>query len=870
MLPDYFMDLPITEVLESIRETLAVRHQAVLQAPPGAGKTTLVPLALLNERWLGEQKILVLEPRRVAARAAAVRMAQLLGERPGETVGYRIRLDTCVSEKTRIEVITEGILTRMLQSDPALEGVGLVIFDEFHERNLDSDLGLALTLAGRKLFRSEPQLKLLVMSATLDGDAIAQLLGNAPLITSQGRQFPVDVTYGTSYRLRESVIGPTVTAIQHALAEQSGSILVFLPGQSEINRVARDLSPLIAAAGDGKILIAPLYGGLPLAQQQKAIEAAKRGSRKIVLATNIAETSLTIEGIHTVIDSGLARVPIFNPATGMTRLDTRRISRSSAEQRMGRAGRLGPGHCYRLWSEEQHSQLVRHDTPEILQADLAPLVLQLLAWGVDDPAELDWLDPPPEGPYNRAIAQLMACGALYEGIAGQYQLTPHGVRISLMPLHPRLAHMLLVGCDIHAMQTACLLAALLSERNPLATSGADLTSAMSVLKGDQRCPEALASWLKRTRQQASRFSKICDQVHKPRKFALPVTEENALGVLLASAYADRIARMRPGGDPSRYQLSNGRSAVLPAEDSLAGQQWIAVAEVGGHAGQSSDRIYSATALNPNMFQEILSPLLVHEDHVDWDGKTNQFIAEARTMIGHIVVSRVPLTKVPEAARNEVLLGVVRKEGLSLLPWSKNLELWCARVMLLRAAELGTLDGQDAPTDTDLITPTSQWPDLSKETLMATLEDWLVPYLGSIKRLEDFRKLDLKAILYALLPWPLPLDLQRLAPEQLVVPSGSNISIDYNTFPPVLAVKLQEMFGCDDTPSVANGRIPLQVHLLSPAGRPLQITQDLAGFWRSSYQDVKKDMRGRYPKHPWPDDPLQAMATRHTKKRAEKI
>ncbi|MEH6567848.1 MAG: ATP-dependent helicase HrpB [Halioglobus sp.] len=864
------MDLPISEVLESIRETLMCRHQLVLQAPPGAGKTTLVPLSLLNEPWLREQKILVLEPRRVAARAAAIRMAQLLGEKPGETVGYRIRLDTCVSEKTRIEVITEGILTRMLQSDPALEGVGLVIFDEFHERNLDSDLGLALTLAGRSLYRQEPQLKLLVMSATLDGDAVAQLLGDAPLISSEGRQFPVAVSYGASYQLRESIIGPTVHAIKQALAEQEGSILVFLPGQGEINRVARDLSPIVSAAGEGRILIAPLYGGLPLVQQQQAIEVAPVGSRKIVLATNIAETSLTIEGIHTVVDSGLARVPIFSPATGMTRLDTRRISSSSAEQRMGRAGRLGPGHCYRLWSEEQHSQLVWQDTPEILQADLAPLVLQLLAWGVDDPAELDWLDPPPEGPYKQAISQLLSCGALYEGVAGQYQLTPHGVRISLMPLHPRLAHMLLVGCDIHAMHTACLLAALLSERNPLASSGVDVAGAIQILKGEQPCPKPLTSWLKRTRQQANRFSKTCAQVHKPRKFALPVNEADALGVLLASAYTDRVGRLRPGGDHSRYQLSNGRSATLPAEDSLAGQQWIAVAEVGGHIGESADRIYSATALNPAMFQEILSPLLIQDDHVEWDRKSNQFVAEARTMLGNIVVSREALTNVPEAARNEALLGVVRKEGLALLPWSRNLELWRARVMLLRAAELGTLEEQNENTRSDVIPATSQWPDLSSETLLATLEGWLAPYLGDIKRLEDFQKIDLKAILYSLLPWPLPLDLERLAPEQLVVPSGSRITIDYNEYPPVLAVKLQEMFGCDETPGVANGQIPLQVHLLSPAGRPLQITQDLAGFWRSSYQDVKKDMRGRYPKHPWPDDPLQAVATRHTKKRAEKI
>jgi ATP-dependent helicase HrpB len=782
-------------------------------------------------------------------------------------VGYRIRLDTCVGENTRVEVITEGILTRMLQSDPALEGVGIVIFDEFHERSLDSDLGLALTLQGRSVFRSEPPLKILVMSATLDGEAVADLLGGAPLISSEGRQFPVAVSYGQTYQLRDSIIGPTVAAVKQALAEQSGSILVFLPGQGEINRVARELTPIAASAGHGRIQIAPLYGGLPLAQQQKAIAPAPPGAIKIVLATNIAETSLTIEGIHTVVDSGLARVPVFDPATGMTRLDTRRISRSSAEQRKGRAGRLAAGHCYRLWSEQQQGQLVAQATPEIQQADLAPLALQLLAWGVDQPDELDWLDPPPAGPYSQAISQLVSCGAVYKGNAGSYQLTPHGVRLALMPLHPRLAHMLLVGCDIHAVETACLLAALLSERNPMANDGVDLRAAMQILSGELHCPQSLTAWHKRTRYQAARFNKICEEVHKPRKFAIAVNDQDALGVLLASAYSDRIARLRPGGDQTRYQLSNGRSAVLPVEDDLAGQEWLAVAEVGGHVGESSDRIYSATALNPAMFREILSPLLQQEDFVEWDKKRNQFVAERRTRVGQVVVSSEPLPEVPEQARNEALLGVVRKQGLAFLPWTRKLEQWRARVMLLRAADLGTLDRGGERAYRDSIASSSQWPDLSNGTLLATLDLWLAPHLAAVRRLEDFQKLDLKSILYGLLPWPLPLELERLAPEQLVVPTGSRITIDYNQYPPVLAVKLQEMFGCEETPRVANGQVPLLIHLLSPAGQPLQITQDLGGFWRSSYREVQKEMKGRYPKHPWPDDPLQASATRHTKKRA---
>ncbi|MFK8048939.1 MAG: ATP-dependent helicase HrpB [Halioglobus sp.] len=864
MLPGHFMDLPIADVLDSIRDTLNFRHQLVLQAPPGAGKTTVVPLALLGEPWLRDQKILLLEPRRVAARAAALRMAELLGESVGETVGYRIRQEGCVGPQTRIEVITEGILTRMVQSDPGLDGVGLVIFDEFHERNLDSDLGLALTMQSRNVFRDDSALKLIVMSATLDGEEAAHLLGGAPVITSEGRQFPVETIYGPSYHLSDSIVGRTVLAVQQALEDHDGSILVFLPGQGEIHHVQRELQSIIQRYEHLQVL--PLYGGLPLAKQQEAIAPTVHGIRKIVLSTNIAESSLTIDGIEVVIDAGLIRVPIFDPSTGMTRLDTRRVSRSSAEQRAGRAGRLAPGHCYRLWSEEQHGQLIAKATPEILQADLAPLALQLLAWGVDNPEELDWLDPPPPGPYSQAISQLIACSAVYEGASGIYQLTPHGVRLAQMPLHPRLSHMLLVGCDIHATQTACLLAALLSERNPVANQGVDLVTAMHLLTGQSRCPQALSPWLKRTLKQADRFHDLCKRVHKPRKFAIPVSEEDALGVLLASAYSDRIARLRPGGDPTIYQMSNGRSAVLPAEDSLAGQGWLAVAEVGGHVGESSDRIYSATALNPAMFEDVLSPLLRQEDFVEWDKKSNQFIAESRISMGHLVLSSNPLDEVPDQARNDALLGVVRKEGLAMLPWNRKLELWRARVMLLRAADLGTLDVDAAA---EFNATSSLWPDLSNATLLATLEEWLAPYLGDVRRLEDFQKIDLKSILYNLLPWPLPLDLERLAPEHLVVPSGSRIAVDYNEYPPVLAVKLQEMFGCEDTPRVADGKIPVLIHLLSPAGRPLQITQDLAGFWRSGYEEVKKEMRGRYPKHPWPDDPLEAQATPHTKNRATK-
>ncbi|RLA51598.1 MAG: ATP-dependent helicase HrpB, partial [Gammaproteobacteria bacterium] len=552
-------------------------------------------------------------------------------------------------------------------------------------------------------------------------------------------------------------------------------------------------------------------------------------------------------------DSGLVREAVFDPATGMTRLATRRISRASAQQRQGRAGRLGPGHCYRVWSEEQHKRLVAHATPEIMQADLAPMALQLLSWGVEDFSELAWMDPPPTAPYQQAVSILEVCGAVFRNASGVYQLTPHGVRLAQMPLHPRLAHMLLVGCDIHATETACLLAAVLSERNPLAERGVDIALTLAVLMGESRCQPELQAWFKRTWQQARRFARLASEIHKPRKFAIGVAQQDVLGVLLASAYPDRIAHLRPDGDGTQYQLSNGRSAVVPLEDELAGRDWLAVAELGGHVGESADRIYSACSLNPANFREILSTLVREEEQVEWDYRKEQFVAQRRSLIGNILLFAEPLTHVSEAARGEALLGVVRKKGLEILPWNKNLQQWRSRVMLLHRVQSG---GEK-----------NRWPDLSDEALMSTLEDWLLPYLGEVRRLQDFQALELKTILHAQLHWPLPLELERLAPERLAVPSGSSVVIDYSQDPPVLAVKLQEMFGCEETPTIAGGRVALLIHLLSPAQRPLQVTQDLASFWRSSYQEVKREMKGRYPKHPWPDDPLQAVATRYTKRRS---
>lgn len=846
--------LPVHEIIEPLIRTLDESDEAVVQAPPGAGKTTVVPLELLKADWLAGRKILLLEPRRVAARNAANRMAEQLGEQVGETVGYRIRLDSCVSASTRIEVITEGILTRKLQRDPSLDDVGLVIFDEFHERNLDSDLCLALCLAGRSLFRNEVPLKLLAMSATLDEDAVSDLMGGAPVLSSRGRQFPVTTRYLGPHRLRDAIEPAVVKAIARALREEEGSVLAFLPGQREIRSVARELAALVPGLDVGVVDVLPLYGSLSLARQQQAIDPAPPGRRKVVLATNLAETSLTIDGVTVVVDSGLAREALFDPATATTRLTTRRISRASAEQRAGRAGRTAPGTCYRLWNEQQHERLVQRSTPEILQADLAPLALQLLSWGAADPADLAWLDSPPAAAWQQALDVLERCGAAFRNAGGICQLTPHGVRLAQMPLHPRLAHMLLLGCDIHATEMACLVAAILSERNPFANGGVDIRTAISVLMGETACPERQQGWYKRIWDLSARYAQQATEVHKPRKFALNVAGEDVLGVLLASAYPDRIAQRRPGGDGTRYQLASGRSAVLGREDPLAGEAWLAVAEVGGQVGQSEDRIYSATPLNPDSFSDILSSLVTEQNHVEWDYRYDRFIAERRSYIGNLQLATEPLDAVPEEARQEALLGLVRKKGLGILPWSRQLHQWRSRVALLHRVYSDTAE--------------NHWPDLSDQALLDSLDVWLAPYLSEVQRLEDFRRLDLGNILRALLPWPLPLELERLAPEKMAVPSGSSINIDYTQDPPVLAVKLQEMFGCVESPTIAEGRVALLLHLLSPAQRPLQITQDLAGFWQSGYDEVKREMKGRYPKHPWPDNPVEAVATARTRNRRD--
>ena len=840
--------LPIDALLPALCQALVSRDEAVLEAPPGAGKTTRVPLALLTQPWLAGQSIIMLEPRRLAARAAAERLASELGEAVGETVGYRIRLDSKVGPRTRIEVVTEGILARRLQEDPALEGVGLVIFDEYHERNLDADLALALCLNGRAMFRAadsgEPPLKVLLMSATLQGERLAALLDDAPVLRSEGRMFPVEQRWGAPFQAGEWLEPRVVQAVLQALDEEPGSLLVFLPGQAEIRRVAEQLAESLAGRRD--ILLCPLHGELDLHAQRAAIEPAPAGLRKVVLATNIAETSLTIDGVRVVVDAGLVRVPCFDPNSGMTRLHTQRISRASATQRAGRAGRLQPGVCYRLWSQAQHEQLAAYGAAEMLQADLAGMALQLVRWGVQ-PGELVWLDPPPAAAYAQALELLVRLGA----VDAQGGLTRHGQAMAELPTHPRIAHLLLRGQELGLGPLACDLAALLGERDILRGAGADLHSRLALLAGETRGGRGSQSGVQRARQLARQFQGYLKRRPSPQAVSDP-EHPRWLGCLLAFAYPDRVAQQRRAGG-AEYRLANGRAALFAEADGLMKHAWLVVADLGSRQGQREERIYLAAELEPQLFEGVLAEQVSSLEVLDWDEREGALRAERQRKVGELVLAREALSGLDAQQRSRAMLGLVRRKGLALLPWTPELRQWQARVALLRTLDLASKDASD-------------WPDVSDAALLATLESWLQPYLDKVSRLSHFASLELSGILHSLLPWPLPQRLDELAPRSVQVPSGSRISLDYHEQPPVLAVRLQELFGLADTPRIAGGRQVVKLHLLSPARRPVQVTQDLANFWRSTYAEVKKDLKGRYPKHYWPDDPLIAEPTARAKPR----
>ena len=819
--------LPIEQVLPRLQEVLRDGAGAVLQAPPGAGKTTIVPIAVLEEPWLGRRGIVMLEPRRLAARAAARRMAVLLGERPGGTVGYRVRHESVVGPGTRIVVVTEGVLTRMLRSDPALEHFGLVIFDEFHERSIHADLGLALTLQSRSILRED--LRILVMSATLEGAPVAALLGGVPVVTSAGRTHPVEVRYRRrrpGARLENEV----AAVVREALAAEPGDVLVFLPGAGEIRRVASLLGGV-----DADVL--PLHGNLPPEQQDRAILPSPPGARKVVLATSIAETSLTIEGVRVVVDSGLSRVPRYSPRTAMTRLATVRVSAASAEQRRGRAGRVSPGVCYRLWSLQEEAAFPVRSTPEILEADLAPLALELAAAGVRDPSDLRWLDPPPAAAFAEARSLLAQLGALdTSGLP-----TRHGAAMARLALHPRLSHMVMKATELGDRETACEIAALLTERDPLRrTAGvhdADIRTRIDLLRGTVARTDVDRDALRRARAELAACRRAGGGAGRQDR-------GGDTGRLLALAYPDRVAQRRPG-TTGRFLLRNGLGAALDPQG-LSAEEYLVACELDGHAPES--RILMAAPVTIEAIRELFRADITEEEVVAWDSESRSVLARRRERLGAIVLREWRVVEPDPGKVAEALLEGVRKEGWHVLPWNDGARKLRERITFVRRLDPG-------------------WPDVSDAALAGTLELWLGPRIHGMTRMTDLQRIDFTGAVLDLLTWEQRASLERLAPSHLTVPSGSRLPLDYgDPDRPVLAVRLQELFGLADTPRVGGGAVPVTLHLLSPAGRPVQVTRDLAGFWRTTYFDVRKDLKGRYPKHHWPDDPLAAEPTRRAKRR----
>jgi ATP-dependent helicase HrpB len=837
--------LPILEIIPDIKKKLVLHNTVILQAPPGAGKSTILPLQLLDEPWLNGKKILMLEPRRLAARAVANRMSSLINEQVGTTVGYRVRFDNKVSKQTRIEVLTEGILTRMLQQDNTLEDIGLVIFDEFHERSLHADLALALCREMQQAIRED--LRILIMSATLDGEKLSSLLGNAPVLTSAGRQYPIELFYLPQENTSSSSLNTNVTipmqmakAVRKALADHDGDILVFLPGAGEIQRtqelLEQELSGNVSSSGVENISIHPLFGDLPLHKQQEAILPHPQGKRKVVLSTSIAETSLTIEGIKIVIDSGYCRAPRFDPKTGLTRLDTIRVTQDMATQRAGRAGRTSSGICYRLWNQASHQHLLPHRNPEILEADLAPTIIELAQWGIQDLNTLAWLSPPPPSAVSQAQRILEELGALNSS-----KITKRGKEMLRLPTHPRIAHLLLEGQEYGLIALATDVAAILEERDPLQKeAGANLTLRI----------EALRKW--RNKEYVSADKNVLERIERlaaqwRKHFSVsqdntaPVDQE--VGKLLAAAYPERIAKQRE--QSHRYRLSNGKIVKLNEDDPLSHETYLAVAHL--DAGTAEGRIYLAAPLSPD---DILY-LATEKKVITWDVQNGILVARNEKRIGDIILESKPLKIIPEEERIKILCEVVRKEGLTILNQTEQISDWKARISSIRVWR-----------------PDEEWPDISDEHLLNTLEEWLSPYITTIKKREEFLKLDLYMILSGLLSYQQTQQLEIIAPSKIKVPSVSMISLAYQTdgSSPVLAVRLQEMFGLMDTPTVNEGRMKVILHLLSPGYKPVQITQDLKSFWKNAYPEVRKELRIRYKRHHWPEDPWTAEAMAGAKKR----
>ncbi|SFL33261.1 ATP-dependent helicase HrpB [Bradyrhizobium sp. NFR13] len=814
--------LPIDAVLDDLSGALKAGNAAVLVAPPGAGKTTRVPLALLDEPWLQGRKIIMLEPRRIAARASAERMAKTLGERVGETVGYRVRFGSKISRNTRIEVVTEGIFSRQVLDDPELKNIGAVLFDEFHERSLDADMGLALARDAQTGLRED--LRILVMSATIDGARIAKLLGDAPVIASEGRAYPVETRYlgrKPDIQLERQM----ADAIATALRADPGSVLAFLPGAAEIRRTQNFLAERVQ---DASIEIVPLFGALDAGVQDRAIQPAPKGQRKVVLATSIAETSLTIEGVRIVVDSGVARVPRYEPDIGLTRLETVRASRAAVDQRRGRAGRTEPGICYRLWDEPQTASLPAYTQPEILSADLSTLVLDLAQWGVSDPAQLTFLDPPPAPALKEARGLLGELGAL----DGDGRITEEGHALRALALPPRLARMIVDSARFGFGEDAAAIAAILTERG-LGGDSVDLDHRLDQFRRDrsQRAGSV--------RQLAERWASQVERSTSTQEGA-----ELTTGTMLAFAFPDRVAKNRGNGS---FVLANGRGASIEQSAALARAPYIAVAELTGTA--ANGRILLAAPIAQADIEARFADQIENTDDVSFDRASLSLRGRRKRVLHAITLSEAPFTLKPSEDTARVFADGLVAVGVDRLPWSKALQQWRGRVMFLRASE------GDA------------WPDLSDTALATARESWLMPALFDKTSLKDFSAGDLSDAVMGLLPWDLRARLDREAPTHFEAPTGTVLAIDYEAEQgPTIAVRLQELFGLNTHPSVAKGKVPLVLELLSPAQRPVQVTRDLPGFWRGSYQDVRSDLRGRYPRHPWPEDPANALPTRRVKPR----
>jgi len=857
--------LPIDDVLPEIKGTLTRNSRLVLQAPPGAGKTTAVPIALLDQPWLGDKQIIMLEPRRLAARNAAARMACLLDEQVGETVGYQIRQDSCFSKQTRILVVTEGILTRRLQADPELGSAALVIFDEFHERSLHADLSLALCLQSQQIIRDD--LKLLVMSATLNSHAISALLDDAPVIQSEGRCYPVDISYSESPIMpndRQSLGKNVLNTIKHVIHEQHGNCLIFLPGVKEINQLAGSISHYLEDASIDNILVAPLHGSLNKQQQDRAISPPPPDTRKIVLATNIAETSLTIEGIDCVIDSGLERILDYDPSSAMNRLITRAISQDSADQRSGRAGRLSAGTCYRLWSASQQQRLARHSLAEILHSDLSSLVLELSNWGVSQPDELSWLDIPPANATDQAKALLQQLDALdTEG-----RISGHGRNMLELGTHPRLAHMMLKSAELGQAYHGCLIAAILTEKDFYlagAEKSYDIHDRISVLQAfytsRKKQQRGIASaQCKRIIQSADDFYKRLDRNNhnntaKDTAAAKNVNEALA-GVLLAYAYPDRIARQRSRNDV-RYLLSNGKGASIPGHLQHHLYEYLVIANL--DAKQRESTIYLAAEITAQQLQDYFSNDFQTTEQTTWNETLQRVEVKRIVRLGKLTLQEDTVATGDKEAVQQCLLDAIENTGLQVFNWTKQATGLVQRVNFIK---------QNIENNDDLKKQLNgdNLPDFSEPALLASLSDWLQPYLADENSFKQCYKLDLYKLLHNMLSWEQLQIIERLAPEKITVPSGSAIAIDYaDPESPVLAVRLQEVFGLHETPTLLAGHRRLMLHLLSPAHRPMQVTQDLKSFWKTAYHEVKKELRGKYKKHYWPDDPLTAQATSKTKK-----